>query len=162
MIVLVLRCVLAGLFLVTIASRLQSWSAAPSDGPSAVSAFLERQGLPVHANLLQGAQHTIVFSAPGCDRPLKVQTMNTSLDAVPLFEAAADRSDAKHYIYMGEIRPTVEPVALRVKWIKYQVLAMLGLAPYRLLRTVLFVAEPAGCDAVKRIDWRPIWKTAAI
>jgi hypothetical protein len=26
---------------------------------------------------------------------------------------------------------------------------------------VLFATEPADCDAIERIDWRPVWDVAA-
>jgi hypothetical protein len=158
---LVRRCIFAGLFLVTAAGRIQVSRTAPPEGSDPVAGFLERQGLTVHKELSPPDQYGTVFSAPGCDRLLNVKTLSISLQEVPLFEAAAGPHDARRYIYLGEIRPTAEPVSLRARWVKHQMLATLGLAPYRQLRTVLFVAEPPGCDAVKRIDWRSFWSTAA-
>jgi hypothetical protein len=158
---LVLRCVLAGVLLLTAASRIQISLAVVPDGPSPIEGFLKRQGLTVHAQYSAADDYGTVFSAPGCDRLLRVKSLSINLQEVPLFEAAAGPHDVRHYIYVGAIRPTAESVALRARWIKKQLLATFGLAPYRQLRTVLFVAEPPGCDAVKRIDWLPFWSAAA-
>ena len=156
----VLRCLFAGIFLITVASRIHSSSAVSPDDLAVIAGLLERHGLPTQSP--QADQSSILFSAPGCDRPLRVQPLSISLEAAPLYEATVSSRDVGHYIYLGEVWPKAAPVALHVEWIKNRVLATLGLAPYRRLRTALFVAEPSGCDAIKRIDWRSFWSTAVV
>jgi hypothetical protein len=153
---LLLRCMFAGLFLVAVASRIQSSSAAPPDGLAVVAGILEQQGLSPARD-----RTAVQFSAPGCDRPIRVQALSMSLEEVALYRAMAGPGHVERYIYLGEIRPKAEPVALRASWIKHQVLSSLGLARHRLLRMVLFATEPADCDAIERIDWRPVWDVAA-
>lgn len=152
---LLLRCMFAGLLLVAVASRIKSSSAAPPDGLAVVAGVLEQQGLSPARG-----RYAVLFSAPGCDRPIRVQALSMSLEEVPLYEAMIGPGHAGRYIYLGEIRARAEPVALRASWIKSQVLSSLGLARRRLLRMVLFATEPAGCDAIERLDWRPVWDAA--
>lgn len=150
------RCVFVGLFLVVVASRIQTSSAASPNGLAVVAGLLEQQGLSPARD-----RSTVVFSAPGCDRPIRVQALSMSLEEAPLYEASVGPHDVGRYIYLGDIRPNAEPASLRASWLKSQVFSLLGLSRHRLLRMVLFATEPAGCDVIARLNWRPVWDAAA-
>jgi hypothetical protein len=152
-----LRWILAGLLLATIASRIQAFPAVPHDPTSRVADFLSAQGLTVREQPVVTQHKSVHFAAPGCNGVLQAMVMGLSLEAVPYFETVVGPGYVHHYIYFGEISRAPNPMALRASWIKHRALSLLGLRGYTMHRTLLLVAEPPGCNVIKRIDWRPLW-----
>jgi hypothetical protein len=160
--VLLLRVVFSALLLATVSVGLLP--SEKTDGNAGVRAAIVRvltvQGLSVQAYpaaRLEDALAPVLFAAPGCQGMLQVITVSLSLQEAPMLEAYLEPTFKRRYVYLGRIWFAADPFAMRVEWVKYKALAILGLRRHAMPKTALVVAEPQDCHAVEQIDWRPVW-----
>ena len=160
--VLLLRVVFSALLLATVSVGLLP--SEKSDGNAGVRAAIVHalavQELSVQEHSAaprEDALAPVLFAAPGCQGMLQVITVSLSLQEAPMLETYLEPTFKRRYVYLGRIWFAADPFAMRVEWIKYKALAILGLRRHVMSKMALVVAEPPDCHAVEQIDWRPVW-----
>jgi hypothetical protein len=153
----------AGLLLGALAVRIQaSHEPAHYDVRPAVAKLLASRGIA--AQILPSADsallRAVAFDAPQCGGRVDVFPVRLSLQEGPLFDAAVGAGRERRFAYLGRTWEAPSRLDLRLEWLKYKVLSVLGLGPYTTSTTALLIASPKDCALARSIDWAPFWYNA--
>jgi hypothetical protein len=155
-----LRTAFAALLLATVISKMY----APNVDralDAGVLAALALHGLSPHRGPSEeGAAlfPSIYFEAPGCDGVVQVMPIQLNLQEGPLLDGVGAPSYVRRFIYLDRTWQNPDRLGMRLVWLKYRALYMLGLSPYVPSTLALLVAQPNGCQAAEAIDWRSVWR----
>jgi hypothetical protein len=155
-----LRCVLLALLVGTVATRIHRYLDTPADERAVVVKVLERQGLTLLDHFSPFRRPWLFFSVPGCNGVIQVVSISISLQEVPLVEPSLEPGDNRSYLYFGRMWSDPGVLSIRMEWIRLTVHALFSGRRPALMKTVLLVITPAGCQSLDAIDWRPIWDEA--
>jgi hypothetical protein len=155
-----LRMTLAALLLATVVSKTHA-PRVESNLDAGVLATLAHYGLsPQHRVAEQDSAlpSSIYFEAPGCDGAVQVMPIQLNLQEAPLLSSVGAPNYDRHFIYLDRSWQHPDRLGMRLVWLKYKALSLLGLSPYVPTTLALLVAEPHGCEAAEMIDWRTVWQ----
>jgi hypothetical protein len=102
---------------------------------------------------------TLIFDAPACARPVLISLLFVTFDQEPLVREVGEPGDLVRFIYLDHswsALPNRLTVFLERK--KHQALELFGLTPYVPLRYMLRLSWAPGCEIVRSVDWRIVWK----
>jgi hypothetical protein len=154
--VIMLRLILAGLLITSVASKFNVSVDYNRYIGSAVTKVLEQHGLKAQADL-SNARATIQVHAPGCDGAIEVVPININLQNTPLFDAVLDPGYVKMFVYLDRTWLAEDRLGMRLVWLKNKPLFMLGLGRFVAIATALLIAETPGCHIAETIDWSLVW-----
>ena len=158
-----IRALFATLLLGALAARIQaSHEPVEYDVRPAVADLLTSRGIA--AQIMPSADSALLkavsFDAPQCGGRIDVFPVRLSLQEGPLFDAAVGAGRERRIAYLGRTWEAPSRLDLRVEWLKYKVLSVVGLSPYTASTTALLIASPKGCALTRSIDWAPFWQHA--
>jgi hypothetical protein len=158
------RVLFAGLLLGALAARIQAshepvdYDVRPAVAGLLASGGIEARIMPSEDGALLKA---VSFDAPECSGRIDVFPVRLSLQEGPLFDAAVGAGRERRIAYLGRTWEAPSRLDLRLEWLKYKVLSVLGLSPYTASTTALLIASPKGCAfAGRSIDWARFWQHA--
>lgn len=129
-----------------------------------VIATLAHHGLsPQHHSAEQGSAlpSSISFNAPGCDGAVQVVPIQLNLQEGPLLNTVGAANYSRRIVYLDRTWRDPDRLGMRLVWLKYKALSLLGMSPYVPTTLALLVAQPRGCHAAEAIDWRAVWQQPA-
>jgi hypothetical protein len=156
-----LRIILAALLLATAAGKI--WGprlTADPDIRSATMAVLALKGWPAYEQPVGEAEilgAPIHFELPGCEETAQIFLTNVNLQKLPLLDQTIKTGYTRRIVYMGRTWQSEDRLGMRLEWLKYKALSLLGLGRYVASSTVLVIAQPAGCRAADLLDWGLAW-----
>ena len=161
----ILRAIFALLIIATVASKLQASARRDPDMRAAVVDVLARQGIESRVDSartysLLGA--AVRFRMPGCDGSIDVVPIELNLHQTPLLDAIVEPGSVRHFVYLTRTSVSADRIGMRLEWLKYKALSVLGLSPYETISVALAVVEPRGCQAWSSIEWRTVWDRQTI
>jgi len=159
---LVLRAFLILAVLGTVASKLHAASTPSFDINGAVVNVLARKGLAAHRRPPypgSGIRGHVSFRMAGCAGPIHVIPVSLNLQELPFVPQIADAGYAGRFAYLDRTWQRPDQVGMRLEWLRHKAFSMLGLSQYQTPPKALLIAEPAGCNALGTIDWRPVWRS---
>jgi hypothetical protein len=154
-----LRMVFAALLLATVISKTHA-PRIERNLDAGVLATLAHYGLSPRRRAAEqdsALPSSIYFDAPGCDGAVQVMPIQLNLQEAPLLSSVGAPDYDRLIIYLDRSWRDPDRLGMRLVWLKYKALSLLGLSPYVPTTLALLVAEPHGCEAAETIDWRTVW-----
>jgi hypothetical protein len=158
---LALRAILVGLLIAALAGKIWRPHAAEPDFRAAVTAVTALEGWSAYDKAGRSPDTLgtpMYFQVPGCDGVVQVFSVNLNLQLSPLLDQLIMPGYMRRFVYMGRTWLTEDRLGMRLEWLKYKALSLLGLGRYAPSATALVVAKPPGCHQVDKVDWSPIWE----
>jgi hypothetical protein len=157
------HAVFAAVLVGSLATRERS-AQAPADGgvglESIALSVARSQGLDFREYRAgdTGWGRTVVFSVPGCSKPIFAGWRPATFEDEAAKESASEQDYQRQYVYFNQKWNSPDPWAVSVQRMKYSLLAMFGRIDYATSSLVLQVEAPRDCAAAESIDWRPAWR----
>jgi hypothetical protein len=150
-----LRSILAAILAVTIVVKVHAAVVPQIDMPATISKILANRGFSPDSG--SKAAPFLSFSVPGCRLPLRVTTISLYLGESLIFDREVRPDYIHRFIYLGREWGHPDRFAMRKEWLKYRVLALLGISPYVPMPIALRVDQPIDCQAAAAVQWPLVW-----
>ena len=157
-----LRVVLAGLFIATVAGKVRI-PADPSPDINitvVVVKALNKQGLSARADTANGRSvlpDAVQLRPPGCDEMVEVLPININLQEAPVFDAVVRPDYVRQFAYLDRIWLSQDRLGMRLTWLKHKALSFFRLGRFETSTTGLLITSPPGCTISQTIDWSLVW-----
>jgi hypothetical protein len=108
--------------------------------------------------LHSGAQ-TVVLVAPigTCAAPLLAAPVDLSFTTAAMLEQMRRPGDHAFYAYLDWVSVSPDRWGLLQRRVQEKAAEALGVSPYDGDPHMLFISEPAGCNAARGVPWRRYW-----
>ena len=158
---MVLRVILIGLLLATIAGKVRISADLGGDNISGrVIKVLNERGIIATTDV--GEAHSVLpsaihFHAPGCDQMVEVVPISINLQEAPLFDKVIRPSYGRQFAYLDRTWLTEDRLGMRLTWIRNKALSIFGLGRFVTSTKGLLIASPPSCEIAQTIDWSLVW-----
>ena len=158
----VLRAMLAGLLIATVAAKI--WgprNIAEIDTRAAVVALVTGQGWSAYDDAATSPNHlgkAINFRAPECEAQGQVFPIDLGLQLAPMLNDIIRPGYTRRFVYIGRTWLSEDRFGMRLEWLKYRVLSIFGLGRYVANETALVIAEPHDCRVADKVVWSAVWE----
>jgi hypothetical protein len=158
----VLRAMLAGLLIATVAAKI--WGSRNStevDTRAAVIALVKGQGWSAYdeaATSPSALGKAINFWAPECEALGQVFAIDLGLQLAPMLDGVIRPGYTRRFVYIGRTWLTEDRFGMRLEWLKYRVLSIFGLGTYVANETALVIAEHHDCRMADKVRWSAVWE----
>jgi hypothetical protein len=158
----VLRALLAGLLIATVAAKI--WgprNVAEVDIRAAVVTLVTGHGWSAYDEAATSPDplgKAINFQAPECEALGQVFPIDLGLQLAPMLDGVIRPGYTRRFVYMGRTWLTEDRFGMRLEWLKHRVLSMFGLGRYVANETALVIAEPHDCRVADKVGWSAVWE----